>query len=76
MNLKMLNYNMYKAALHLSEAGKHLMYIDKERGMSLLKEADMILSVIVPEKEKVSEERLNEILGEILAFEPTEEKSK
>lgn len=69
MNIKMLNYNMYKAALHLSEAGKHMMAIDKQRGLSLLKEADLILSVIVPEKEKVSEERLNEVLGEILSFE-------
>jgi len=69
MNLKMLNYNMYMAAFHLSESGKHLMAIDKKRGLELLQEAEMILSVIEPEEEKVSESRLDEVLNEIFSTE-------
>lgn len=69
MNLSTLNYSMYKAALHLSEAGKHMMSIDKKRGLELLQEADVILSIIIPGEEKVSEERLDEVLGEIFSAE-------
>lgn len=67
MNLKTLNYSMYKAAAHLTEAGKHMMLIDPKRGLELLKEADVILSIIVPEEEKISEDKLNQVLDEIFS---------
>ncbi len=66
MNLKQLNYSMYMAANHLAEAGKHLLILDEEKGLSLLKEADFLLSIIEFEEEKMSQERLDEVLNEIL----------
>jgi hypothetical protein len=68
MNVKQLNYSLYKAAEHLAEAGKYIMILDKNRGMQMLAEADVILSIIKPEEEKMSTERLNDVLSEIFDF--------
>ncbi|MFG1500144.1 hypothetical protein ABMA70_08020 [Halobacteriovorax sp. XZX-3] len=69
MNLKALNRSMFLAAEHLFEAGKHLMPISPEYGERLMLEADEILSMIKPEVEKVSDEKLDGILDEILNVE-------
>lgn len=68
MNLNELNYSLFKSAEHLAEAGKFMMILDKERGVNMLDEAMMILSIIKPEEDKVSEERLSEVMSEILSF--------
>lgn len=68
MNVKQLNYSMYKAAEHLAEAGKYMMILDQNRGLQMMAEADAILSVIKPEEEKMSDEKLNDVLNEILDF--------
>lgn len=68
MSVKRLNYNMYKAAEHLMEAGKYISYLDKDRAIELMMEADAILSVIQPEQEKLSQEKLDDVLSEILNF--------
>ncbi|MFG1483982.1 hypothetical protein ABMA79_15230 [Halobacteriovorax sp. HFRX-2_2] len=69
MNLKALNRSMYLAAEHLFEAGKHMLPIAPEYGEKLMLEADEILSMIKPEEEKVSDEKLDDILDEILNVE-------
>lgn len=63
---KQYDYSLYMAAEHLAEAGKHLMIFDQEIGGKYLKEAEFLLSIIQPDVEKVSEDRLNEVLSEIL----------
>jgi len=68
MNVKQLNYGLYKAAEHLAEAGKHLMVLDVNRGVALLAEAEAILSIIKPVPEKMEEQKLNSVLDEILSI--------
>ena len=67
MTLSELNYSLYKTAEHLLEASRYMSNFSQERAFNLAKQADMILSVIEPQKEKMSEERLDEVLGEIMA---------
>lgn len=69
MNVKQLNYSMYKAAEHMFEAAKFLMVIDKNRALIMMKEAEVILSVIKPEPEVISQERLDSVLNEIMNVE-------
>ena len=66
MNLEQLNYNMYMTANHLNEAAKYLLALDEGRALQLMQEADYILSLMTFEPEKVSDERLTEVLNEIL----------
>lgn len=66
MKLRELNSNMFYAAFHLAEAGKYMLDIDRERAMKMLIDAEMILSVIEPEEEKVPKERLKSIMDEIM----------
>lgn len=68
MNVKQLNYSLYKAAEHLSEAGKYMMVLDVNRGLALLEEADAILSVIKPVPEKMEKAKLDTVLNEILSI--------
>lgn len=68
MNVKELNYGLYKAAEHLAEAGKHLMVLDVNRGIALLAEAEAILSIIKPVPERMEEQKLNSVLDEILSI--------
>lgn len=68
MNVKELNYGLYKAAEHLSEAGKHIMVLDVQRGIALMQEAEAILSIIQPVPEKMEQEKLNSVLDEILSI--------
>jgi len=66
MNVKQLNYSLFKAAEHLAEAGKYMLVFNRERGIKMMEEADMILSVIKPEEEKVPQEKLETIMNEIM----------
>jgi len=66
MNVKQLNYSLFKSAEHLAEAGKYMLIFNRERGLKMLEEADMILSVIKPEEEKVPQEKLESIMNEIM----------
>ena len=66
MNVKQLNYSLCKAAEHLIEAGKHMMIFNPARGIIILQEADMILSIIKPETEKIAPDKLESIIQEIM----------
>ncbi len=66
-SIKQINNSLYKASLHLVEAGKYLSDTGfKEQATNVMVMADMIVSVIQPEKEKMSEERMDDILKEIM----------
>lgn len=67
MNLKALNRAMYMAAQHLYEAAMHVQPISEEYAARLLAEAEQIASAVELEEEKVSQERLDEVLSEILS---------
>lgn len=66
MNLEQLNYNMYMTAAHMNEAAKYMLALDEEKALQMMAEADYILSLIKFPPEKVSDERLEEVLNEIL----------
>ena len=66
MQRRELNYNMFKCAEHLIEAGRYMMALNKERGLRMIAEGDMILAVIKPEVEKVPNEKLESIMDEIM----------
>ncbi|MDD0854377.1 hypothetical protein HBN50_14790 [Halobacteriovorax sp. GB3] len=66
MNLKSLNRSMYLGAYHLLEASKHLGGIDPEFGQKLATQAMELVNSIIPEEEKVSDEKLDSLLDEIL----------
>ena len=68
MTLKDLNYSMFKCAEHLLEAGRYMLILNRERGIQLMAEADMILKIIQPEAEKVPEEKLESIMNEIMSI--------
>lgn len=66
--IKDMNKALYAAAFHLTEAGKHMSNVEEFRpeAVRLMHMADELLSVIEPEEEKVTEDRMMNILDEIL----------
>ena len=50
----------------MNEAAKYMLALDEEKALQMMKEADYILSLIEFPPEKVSDERLEEVLNEIL----------
>lgn len=66
-----VNQSLYMASLHMLEASKYMKDFNQEKSDQFLMEASAILSIVRPEVEKVSEEKLDSILGEILNFEET-----
>ena len=62
-----MNRSLYMAAEHLTEASKHLIYFDEGLSTRYMLEADLILSILNIEEEKISQERLDEVLNEILS---------
>ena len=68
MTLKELNYSIYKSAEHLAESGKYMMALNRERGLKMMEDALLMLSVIKPEEEKVPQEKLESIMNEIMNF--------
>jgi hypothetical protein len=68
--LKQVNDALYAAAFHLSEAGKHLAEIEayKPHAMELFQKSLALSEAIQLPPEKVSEDKINDILSEILGF--------
>lgn len=68
MTMSKLNRSLYMTSTHLLEAGKYLSNIDNFRDESaqLLQMSHMFASLIKPETPKVSEEKMESILEEIL----------
>jgi hypothetical protein len=66
--IKKMNKALYAAAWHLTEAGKNMSNVEEFRidAANLMKMADELLAIIVPEEEKVSEDKMMNILDEIL----------
>lgn len=64
-----VNKSMYSASLHLIEASKYLSDTGfKDESNSLMILADKLLAVIEPEPEKISEEKMNSIMDEIINY--------
>jgi hypothetical protein len=65
-----MNMSLYNASMSLMEAGKFLSNVDifREESIRLLRMADEMLSIIQPEPEKITEEKMNSILDEIMNF--------
>jgi hypothetical protein len=66
--IKEMNRALYMAGAHLTEAGKYLSNVEEFRqdAAKLLVMADELLAIIQPEPEKVSEDKMMNILDEIL----------
>ena len=71
--MKKMNNALYAASFHLFEASKHLSNIEGFRPASreLLEKAEFLINIIDIEPDKISEERVNSILNEILNFDET-----
>jgi len=67
MNSKELMDNrIYNASVHLFEAAKYMSDVNKEFAANILLIADRMLSILDVPEQKVSNERMDEILNEIL----------
>lgn len=68
--LKQMNRSLYAASFHLLEASKHLSNIEAFRpaGIELLQKAEYLANIVQPEETKLSTEKINSILDEILNF--------
>lgn len=68
-SIKQMNKALYKASEHLVEAGRYLSNVEEFRpeAIKLLQMADMFASIIKPEPQKVSEDRMRSILDEIMS---------
>jgi hypothetical protein len=73
--LKKMNKSLYAASFHLLEASKHLSNIESFRpvAMELLSRAEYLSNIMEPEEVKISDEKMNSILDEILNFDQIEE---
>ena len=60
-----LNQKLFNASTHIIEASRYLSDVDKNFALKLLSISDRILSIIEPEKEYITEEKMNEIINEI-----------
>jgi len=69
-SIKKMNFALYNAALHLMEAGKFLTNVEDFRpeAVFLFKLSEDMMNIIQPEQEKVSKERMDSILDEIINF--------
>lgn len=63
-----MNKALYMASAHLVEAGKYMSNVEEFRpeATKLMLMADELLAIIQPEPEKVSEDKMLNILDEIL----------
>ena len=66
--IKQMNKALYMASLHLMEASKYMSNVEEFRpeAHKLLTMADELAAIIQPEEEKVSEDKMMNILDEIL----------
>lgn len=67
-SIKQMNKALFNASHHLAEAGKYLSNVEdfREDALRLLIMADEMASIIKPEPEKVSKDKMNSILSEIM----------
>lgn len=68
--IKQMNHVLFKSAYHLNEAAKHLTNVERfhDEAMKLFEMAYEMVSIIQPEEEKVSEDKMLSILDEIISF--------
>lgn len=66
--IKQMNKALYMASFHLMEAGKYMSNVEEFRpeAVRLLAMANELSAIIQPEQEKVSEDKMLNILDEIL----------
>ena len=65
-----MNDSLYAASFHLLEASKHLSNVEQWRpaAIELLERAEFLVNIIKAEPEKISLDKVNSILDEILSF--------
>lgn len=67
MNSKeQMDNRIYNASVHLFEAAKYMSDVNQEFAAGIIALADRLLSVLNVPEQKVSDERMDEILNEIL----------
>ena len=68
--LRQVNISLFRASEHLFEASKYLYNVPemREDALRLLLMARAMVDVIEPEEQKVTQERMESILGEIINF--------
>lgn len=69
-SIKKMNKALYNASFHMMEAGKFLSNVEEFRDDAhrILIMAEEMASIIKPEQEKVSNEKMLNILDEIMNF--------
>ena len=69
MNISQVNKSMFSAAQHLLEAAKYLSDTGfQQEGVNLMILADNLVNTIIPEEPKISEEKMNSIMDEIINY--------
>lgn len=70
-----VNRSLYMAATHLAEAGKYLSNVEEfgAEATKLFTMADEMLGIIQPEPEKITKDRLQEVLSEIFNLDEPKE---
>lgn len=70
-SIKNMNRALYNASFHLLEASKHLSNEElfREEAEFLAKLAEDMISIVEPEPEKVTDEKMMSVLDEILSIE-------
>jgi hypothetical protein len=64
-----MDRNLFNAAFHLREAGKHLVDVDNAFGLQVLNMSLRVLNIIEAPKAKVEPEKMSSILDEIFSGE-------
>lgn len=66
-SIKQMNKALFKSSAHLFEAARYLSNVEefREEAIMILEMADEMSSIIKPEKEKVTKEKMSDILSEI-----------
>lgn len=74
-NIKEMNHALFRGAFHLNEAAKYLSNVNEfeDEANRLFEMAYQMVSIVQPEPEKVSEEKMHSILDEIINFNDEEE---
>jgi len=67
-SIKKMNKALYSASYHLLEAGKHMSNVSEfaDEANKLFRMAEGLVEIIKPEPEKVTKEKMNDILSEIM----------
>lgn len=68
--IKEMNHALFNSAFHLNEAAKYLTNVERfhDEAIQIFEMAFEMISIIEPEPEKVSEDKMTSILDEILNF--------